>query len=65
MASRTSKPDTKAWTGPRLNHAEFAARLAARRAQLDLGETPRNAGSHRTASKRALLKAIEDSGGKW
>ena len=26
---------------------------------------PRNAGTRRTASKRALLEAIEDAGGKW
>jgi hypothetical protein len=65
MASRTSKPDTKDWAGPRLNHVEHAARLAARRAQIDPGEPPRNGGQRRTASKRALLKAIEDSGGTW
>jgi len=28
-------------------------------------ETPRNSGKRRTASKRALLKAIEEDGGKW
>jgi len=28
-------------------------------------ELPRNAGTRRTSSKRALLKAIEDSGGNW
>ncbi|WP_442679467.1 hypothetical protein ACSBM8_18560 [Sphingomonas sp. ASY06-1R] len=65
MASRTSKADTKDWTGPRLNHADYAARLAARRAQIDPGEPPRNAGTRRTPSKRALLKAIEESGGTW
>jgi hypothetical protein len=26
---------------------------------------PRNSGKNRTPSKRALLKAIEDAGGKW
>ncbi|AQA00354.1 hypothetical protein BWQ93_19265 [Sphingopyxis sp. QXT-31] len=26
---------------------------------------PRNAGQNRTASKKALLKAIEAAGGKW
>lgn len=65
MASRTSKPDTKDWTGPRLNHAEFAARLAARRADLVQADVPRNSGTRRTSSKRALLKAIEDIGAKW
>lgn len=28
-------------------------------------EVPRNSGKNRTASKRALLKAIEEAGGKW
>lgn len=65
MTARTSKPDTNDWTGPRLNHADYAARLAARRAQIDPGEAPRNAGTYRTPSKRALLKAIEESGGNW
>jgi len=65
MASRTSKTDAKDWSGPRLDHAEHAACLAARRAQVDPGEPPRNEGTRRTASKRALLKAIEESGGNW
>jgi hypothetical protein len=45
--------------------AEMGARLAARRAELGLPELPRNSGTRRTPSKRALLKAIEDAGGKW
>ena len=36
-----------------------------RRAVLGDVEVPRNAGTRRTPSKRALLKAIEDAGGKW
>jgi hypothetical protein len=28
-------------------------------------DVPRNPGTRRTPSKRALLKAIEDAGGKW
>jgi hypothetical protein len=40
-------------------------RIAARKAALDLPDPPRNAGNKRTESKRALLKAIEDIGGKW
>jgi hypothetical protein len=40
-------------------------RLAARKAELGLPDPPRNAGKNRTPSKRALLKAIEDAGGKW
>ena len=64
MASRSSKA-TDGWTGRRIDMAEFGARLAARRAELGNPELPRNAGQNRTASKRALLKAIEDAGGKW
>jgi hypothetical protein len=50
---------------PRLNHADFAKGLAARRDEANVTDVPRNSGTRRTASKRALLKAIEDSGGKW
>ena len=28
-------------------------------------EVPRNSGQNRSPSKRALLKAIEEAGGKW
>jgi hypothetical protein len=66
MASTTSRTDgKKGWTGPRVTHAEAAERLAARRAELGEPELPRNAGKNRTPSKRALLKAIKDAGGKW
>ena len=44
---------------------DVGARVAARKAELGLPDLPRNAGQNRTASKRALLKAIEDLGGKW
>jgi hypothetical protein len=44
---------------------EFGAQLARRRAELGEVAVPRNAGNRRTPSKRALLKAIEDAGGKW
>jgi hypothetical protein len=36
-----------------------------RRAETGITELPRNAGKRRTASKKALLKAIEAVGGKW
>ena len=44
---------------------EFGRRIAARKAALGIPDPPRNAGKNRTASKRALLKAIEEAGGKW
>lgn len=63
MASKTSKAED--WPGPRTSYKEFAAKLAARREELGNPELPRNSGNRRTASKRALLKAIEELGGKW
>lgn len=65
MASNTSKAEPSGWPGRRIAHADFAARLAARRAELGNPDLPRNAGTRRTPSKRALLKVIEDAGGKW
>lgn len=58
---------------PVIRMAELGARLAARRAELGLPYDSahpelaqgRNTGKRRTPSKRALLKAIEDTGGKW
>ena len=61
VTSKTS-PD---WPGVVLNHADYSAALARRRAELGNPELPRNSGARRTASKRALLKAIEDAGGTW
>ena len=40
-------------------------RIVARRAAAGDPPVPRNPGTNRTPSKRALLKAIEDAGGKW
>jgi hypothetical protein len=50
---------------PVIDMVELGARLAARRAETGIPELPRNAGNRRTPSKRALLKAIEEAGGKW
>ena len=62
MASKTSATDPDP---PVIDMAELGARLAKRKAELGLPELPRNAGRNRTASKRALLKAIKDAGGDW
>ena len=62
ISKATSAPD---WTGPRISHKEFAAKIAARRAELGNPGLPRNSGERRTESKKALLKAIEAAGGKW
>ena len=69
ISTANSAPD---WTGPRISHKDFAEKLAARRAELGLAHPAyleqvegRNSGERRTESKKALLKAIEDLGGKW
>lgn len=65
MAFKTFKPRREPVT-----LTELGTRIA-RRAEALAGESgaaimvPRNSGARRTPSKRALLKAIEDIGGKW
>lgn len=59
MASRTLEPKRP------IPLAEFAADIERRRIETGVTNTPRNSGDHRTPSKRALLKAIEDAGGRW
>jgi hypothetical protein len=61
MASKTSKAEE----GETVDMAEFGHALARRREAAGNPELPRNSGKRRTASKRALLKAIEEAGGKW
>ncbi|HKT84538.1 MAG TPA: hypothetical protein VJQ77_00470 [Novosphingobium sp.] len=60
MGFRTFKPKREPIT-----LEELGARIARRRAELGKVEVPRNSGNRRTGSKRALLKAIEEAGGKW
>lgn len=62
MASKTSKGDGGEAV---IRMEEFGRRIAARKAELGLPDPPRNIGKRRTASKRALLKAIENAGGRW
>lgn len=57
--------DQNNWPGPRINYNQFTARLAARRMAAGPLPTPRNPGTDRTESKKAMLKAIADLGGKW
>lgn len=52
-------------SGTPLRLSDLAAALIQRRAELGDPDVPRNAGTHRTVSKRALLKAIRDAGGRW
>lgn len=64
MTSTRSTPETE-WPGRRIDMRTFAERLTSRRAALGNPELPRNSGKNRTPSKIALLKAIEDAGGRW
>ena len=52
---------------PAINMEEFGRELARRRVELGItdADMPRNSGLRRTASKKALLKAIKDIGGNW
>ena len=59
MVSKSSSPEHV------IDMAEFGRELVQRRAKLGNPELPRNTGKRRTASKRALLKAIEKAGGRW
>ncbi len=61
MASQTSKAKAKRATPV----AEFTARIERRRQETGITDLPRNSGERRTESKKALLKAIKDAGGKW
>jgi hypothetical protein len=61
MVSRTSKSEAKR----AVPLADFTARIARRRAETGITDLPRNSGTNRTPSKRALLKAIKDAGGEW
>ncbi|MGB3722227.1 MAG: hypothetical protein WA979_05335 [Pacificimonas sp.] len=66
--SKTSKPNDADWPGRRIDFQKFAADLARRRVALagsPLLDTPRNSGKRRTASKRALLAAIAETGANW
>ena len=58
MASPTSRREP-------IPLAAFAADIIRRRQETGVTDVPRNAGDRRTASKRALLKAIDAVGGDW
>lgn len=62
MASKTSQIEGET---PVIKMADLGSRLARRKAELGTRELPRNSGKRRTESKKALLKAIGDAGGKW
>ncbi|MDV3455412.1 hypothetical protein RZN05_00335 [Sphingomonas sp. HF-S4] len=55
-ASKTSEPVTL---------EALAQDIERRRAETGITDLPRNGGKRRTASKKALLAAIDAAGGKW
>jgi hypothetical protein len=67
--SKTSKADEQNWGEP-IDMVEYGRWLTRRRAEIE-AETgkpftvPRNSGKRRTASKKALLRAIAATGKKW
>jgi hypothetical protein len=66
MASSDAETDsTGDWSGRVVAYRDFAMDLAARRGSAGEPDTPRNAGNRRTASKKALLKALENLGATW
>ena len=68
MASKISKPDVENWPGRRLDFVEYGRALARRRAEYEAKygpiPVPRNSGERRTASKKALLAAIDEAAAK-
>lgn len=64
MASRTSSADKRP-----IPLADFAADIERRRQETGITDLPRNTGKRRTASKKALLKAVnaitEKQGWRW
>jgi hypothetical protein len=67
MASKTSQTTDPDRGLRRVSHRALAARIAARKAELGMtdADIPRNSGKRRTASKKALLRAIAATGKKW
>jgi hypothetical protein len=67
VSTASKQPSTAPtdWPGRRTDFADFAERLAARRAEIGPIDVPRNSGTRRTDSKRALLAEIEKLGGEW
>jgi hypothetical protein len=68
MASKRLKANEKLAEeqrkGRRIDFPAFSVALSKRRAELGEPELTRNSGERRTESKKDLLKAIKDIGGK-
>ena len=67
--SKTSKVEEMNWGEP-IDMVEYGRTLARYRAEVEARtgkplHVPRNSGTRRTASKKALLKAIKATGKRW
>jgi hypothetical protein len=67
--SKTSKTDERNWGEP-IDMADYGRWLMRRRAEIEEAtgqpfRVTRNSGKRRTASKKALLRAIEATGKIW
>jgi hypothetical protein len=62
MVSKTSDPGEP---GRVRRLSELAETLVRRQADIGPVTVARNSGKRRTPAKRALLKAIEEAGGRW
>lgn len=60
MASRNSNKPRRA-----ISLDDFQRDVARRREAAGEADMPRNSGQRRTESKRELLVAIQDTGGRW
>lgn len=73
MASKTSKPDVENWPGRTIDFVEYGRTLARARAEYEAKNgpipVPRNSGTRRTTSKKALFDAInaitDKQGWRW
>lgn len=65
MLSRKLLVTTASKTLKTIPFEEFAADMARRKAAAGPVDVPRNSGKNRTESKRALLKALEQTGARW
>lgn len=65
MASPTSAAEPPATEPEAITLEAFGRDIERRRAETGIADLPRNSGKLRTASKRALLEAIEAAGGRW
>ncbi len=64
---RPATMESKTSSSEPITLEELGRQIARRRAELGItdADIPRNSGTRRTESKKALLQAIKDIGGNW